>query len=193
MGKSTAILLVMAALAITGCNRTSSPFAIETRSPPQSLPSVPTGQVETSQLDPITGQPVLQPGVNDPNAIQQQPIEGGTLAADGSTEIASISGDAGVPAGQPLSRESLAGSFNVTSDSPDCRIILAFTKWSGGYRAATRRCQSAEIGTVTAWDVKGQQLVLVDGGGNVVARLYSSGNDRYDGTTNDGNPISFSR
>ena len=197
MGKSTTITLVLAALAIAGCNRTSSPFTIETRSPPQSLPSVPAGEVQTSQLDPITGQPVLQPGQVDPNQVQPSQIDPNTgeilVPADGSNEVASLSGDAGVPAGQPLSREALLGSWNVPSDSPDCRAIISFTKWDGGYRAATRRCQSPELSSVTAWDVKGQQVVLVDGSGNTVARLYSSGSERYDGTTSGGNPISFSR
>jgi hypothetical protein len=115
-----------------------------------------------------------------------------------SNEIAGLAPDTdGAPAlegtGEPVTREAVSGSWNVNSDNPDCRMILAFTKWSGGYRAATRRCNSPELANVSAWDVKGQQVVLMDAGGNTVARLYQSASSRYDGTTNSGSPISFTR
>ncbi len=196
--------LLLAAVSFAGCNSSSNALSIDTRTPPQPLPSSPSGQVVTSTLDPISGE-LRQSGAYDPNnpqtyQNQQQPLQdgqaptvgGGTtnvgIAPDGSTQTASLQNSA-----QPLTHEPLAGSWNVASDNPDCRIILAFTKWSGGYRAATRRCLSPEIGSITAWDVKGSQVILVDGQGNTVARLYSSGNDRYDGQTTGGKPISFSR
>ena len=97
------------------------------------------------------------------------------------------------PSGEPVSRESVSGAWIVSSDNPDCRMILAFTKWSGGYRAATRRCNTPELGAVTAWDVKGNQVVLVDGSGNAVATLYSAGAERYDGQTSSGKAIQFTR
>ena len=87
----------------------------------------------------------------------------------------------------------MAGTWTVATDNPDCRIILAFTKWSGGDRAATRRCQSDELGALSAWDVKGDQVVLVDANGASVANLYSSGPQRYDGSTAGGNRISLTR
>lgn len=136
------------------------------------------------------------PAPADPNA-PQQPLDG-TLVPPTDPSLAGTSPDATVTAGanpalEPPTREALAGSWNVPSDNAECRIILAFTKWSGGYRAATRRCTSPEIGTITAWDVKGQQVVLVDANGNTVARLYASAEERYDGTTNSGQRISFTR
>ncbi|WP_205410814.1 protease inhibitor Inh/omp19 family protein [Salaquimonas pukyongi] len=112
--------------------------------------------------------------------------------ADGQTQVASTD-TAPAPSGEPVSRESVSGAWIVGSDNPDCRMILAFTKWSGGYRAATKRCSSPEVASVSVWDVQGQQVVLMDANGNTIARLYNSGGERFDGTTNSGQPITFTR
>lgn len=168
---------------VSGCNRSVS--ALDPGAPPAPLPSAPLDPVQSQALDPVTGQPM------------QQPLDGGAPG-----QVASIDPNGGQPqslgappvAGGPeISRESMTGTWTVASDNPECRIILAFTKWSGGYRAATRRCNTPELGAVTAWDVKGSQVILVDGTGNTVATLYSSGPERYDGSTNSGKAIQFTR
>lgn len=174
-----AVSLVVLGLAITGCNRSINSIS-PAGSQPQRLPSAPVEDVSSDQLPP--------------------PVDATTVAEAPQTpdvEVASVDPSAVTPApeptGQPVTREAVSGSWNVDSDNPDCRMILAFTKWSGGYRAATRRCNSTELTNVSAWDVKGQQVVLMDSGGNTVARLYQSSGSRYDGTTNGGSPISFTR
>jgi len=200
MGKKTTIALLLMGLAVTGCTRSTNALNINTQAPPQPLPSVPSGNVQSSQLDPVATQNAgVQPV--DPNqqlpAGAAQPLPEVPATAQPETPPAETTQVAAVetPAqsSEPLTHEPLAGSWDVTSDSADCRIILAFTKWSGGYRAATRRCQSPEIGSINAWDVSGNQVVLVDSAGNKVANLYSSGNNRYVGQTVGGKPISFSR
>lgn len=178
MRLKSAVSLIVISLAITGCNRSINSIS-PAGSQPQRLPSAPVDAVSADQLPP----PV------DPNAAGQAPQTPGI-------ETAGLSPDGGIApesTGQPVTREAVSGSWNVDSDNPDCRMILAFTKWSGGYRAATRRCISPELASVSAWDVKGQQVVLMDSGGNTVARLYQSASSRYDGTTNGGSAISFTR
>lgn len=192
----TGLMAVMVVFVLAGCNRSIS--TLETRSPPQPLPSTPLEPVQTSQLDPaqtdLQGEPA--------------PIAG---ELGSSEQLASLEGDPNAPqtlepqsqesamatpsgqAGSSISRESMAGTWTVPSDNPDCRIILAFTKWSGGYRAATRRCTSSELGTVTAWDVRGDSVILVDSNGTQVASLYSAGPERYDGSMAGGTAISFTR
>jgi hypothetical protein len=71
-------------------------------------------------------------------------------------------------------------------------MFMALTKWTGGYRAASRGCPG-EAANVAAWDVASRQVVLSDSSGNVVARLYASGNERFDGQTTGGQRISLSR
>ena len=175
---AVALACLATVLMASGCNRSVS--ALDPGAPPAPLPSAPLDPVQSQTLDPVTGQPMAQPG--------------GQMASIDST-APNQPGSTGAPpvAGPEISREAMTGTWTVATDNPDCRIILAFTKWSGGYRAATRRCDAPELAAVTAWDVKGSQVVLVDGSGNTVASLYSSGPERYDGRTSGGKPIRFTR
>ncbi|MGI9400356.1 MAG: AprI/Inh family metalloprotease inhibitor [Rhizobiaceae bacterium] len=192
----TGLVAVVAAFVLAGCSQSIS--TLETQSPPQPLPSTPLEPVQSSQLDPA--QSDLQGG--------PAPIAGELASNDGSTDLQvdpnapqtlepqsqeSALATPSAQAAPPISRESMAGTWTVASDNPDCRIILAFTKWSGGYRAATRRCNSPELGTVTAWDVKGDSVILVDSNGTQIANLYSAGPERYDGSLAGGSAISFTR
>ena len=197
----------VAAIILSGCSQ-SSMSALETRSPPQPLAPAPLDSVQSSELQPIDPN---APQTLDPNAPLQpidpnapvQPLDGNNQQIAGidstdSTQPQQLPQPTN-PGAQPqtgasaISREEMAGTWVVASDNPDCRIILAFTKWSGGYRAATRRCNSGELSAVTAWDVKNDSVVLVDSNGATVASLYSSGEERYDGSTAGGNRISFTR
>ena len=197
MQAKTTMAVVMIALGLAGCNRSTNALNVDTR-PPAPLPSVPSGSIQSSQLDPLTGQPTGVTSAQQlPGVVNQQPLPGSAQPIE-SSELASLepgttAPQPTTPSVEPLSHEPLAGSWNVNSDSPDCRMILAFTKWSGGYRAATRRCQSPEISSITAWDVQSNKVVLVNSAGDVVANLFASGENRYDGTTSTGRPISFSR
>jgi len=199
MIKPQMIAIILAAIVVAGCTRTSNPLAVNTR-PPQPLPSVPAGNVESSQLDPVSGDLQNPSTLTASTGVQPQttgtptaPTIGGQTTEVPPDQTANLAGGTINQGTEPLARESLLGAWDVASDNSECRIMLAFTKWSGGYRAGSSACQSDEIGSVIAWDVKGQQVILVDGGGNTVARLYSSGNERYDGTLNSGKAISFTR
>jgi Protease inhibitor Inh len=191
----TFLFAVMAAFALAGCNRSFN--TLETRAPPQPLPSAPLEPVQTSQLNPASpDSQVPSPIAGQIDSNDQYASLDGASSAPQTLEPQSQESAMAAPSGQngpTLSREEMAGTWTVASDNPDCRIILAFTKWSGGYRAATRRCNSTELGAVTAWDVKGQSVVLVDSNGSTVASLYSSGPERYDGSLAGGTAISFSR
>ncbi|MFK5979391.1 MAG: AprI/Inh family metalloprotease inhibitor [Rhizobiaceae bacterium] len=161
-------------LAVTGCNRSISSFSQNTR--PQALVSSPTEPVTSGELQPADGSnPEIQ-SAGDANSNQQ--IASLTPPPEGGREI---------------TREGMAGSWNVPSDNSQCILILAFTKWDGGYRATTRRCNSEELKTIGAWDVKGSRVVLFNRSGDQVASLYSSSAVRYDGSTASGKPIAFSR
>jgi Protease inhibitor Inh len=182
---------VMIAVLVAGCNRSVS--ALETRSPPQPLPSVPLDPIQTTDLSPAIATDA------DPT-MEQRPIDD-PIASETQNRVATLESGEPVPlaaesvggGSDSLSREALAGTWTVSSDNPECRIILAFTKWSGGYRAATRRCTSEELAAITAWDVRGDSVVLVDAKGQTVASLNETGPERYDGSTATGLPVSFSR
>jgi len=182
MKLKTAVSLLALCMAITGCNRSLNSIA---PSGPQSLPSAPVESVEQSQLpepvDPTLGQQSIQ--TITPEAPSVLPPQTQAVIDENSPE----------PTGAPVTREGVSGAWIVASDNPNCRLILAFTKWSGGYRAAPKRCNSPELSSITAWDVQGQQVKLMDSSGNTIARLYQSASERYDGTTNSGMPVTFTR
>ncbi len=169
---------------ITGCTQTSR--FNSNSSDPAPLTPTPVGVVEQKELQPVDP---VQADPNDPNATDELKP---TLKPG--TEVATV-----VPpkppagGGQAVTREALVGAWQVSTGGSNCQIFLALTKWSGGYRAASRGCAAAALSDVQAWDVKGKQVVLVNSNGGTAARLYRSGQTRYNGSTSAGGAISFSR
>ena len=182
--RSTALSLALVFTSLlTGCNQSLN--SISPSAPPSALTPSASEPVATGQLPPINTQPNTPPATAQaPTTPDNQPL---VTANNSPTDKGPTTSSFEV------TREGLAGSWQVPTDGIDCRIILAFTKWSGGYRAATRKCQSPEIQSVNAWDVKDQSVVLVDQSGNQVARLFGTQSGRYDGRTSSGQPISFAR
>ena len=91
-----------------------------------------------------------------------------------------------------LTREALIGRWSAGTGGSSCDVFLSLTKWTGGYRAASRGCVG-DAAAIAAWDVQGKQVILADSGGNQVARLFQTAGERYDGSTASGQPISLSR
>jgi hypothetical protein len=56
------------------------------------------------------------------------------------------------------------------------------TKRGSNNRAAPLRCTAPADG-IAAWNVSGKQLTFFNANGETVARLYSSGGERFDGQT----------
>ena len=194
--------VLTALLLAAGCSR-SMPSFDSANSGPSPLAPQPTAQVAANQLPPpppppppgqnqsMTGAPGTDP--NNPNGMNTPP--------GGDTQMASLdpnqsgAGASSTPpagGGQPLSRNKVLGAYKVTTAGGNCQIILSLTKWSGGYRAASRGCPGA-VADVSAWDVSGNNVVLRNAGGSQVASLSSTGDARYDGQTTGGQAISLYR
>ncbi len=188
-----AVTVLAVSSLLAGCNQSLN--SIAPTAPPSALPSAPAEPVASGQLPPINSAQADSTGRNQaarqeaanqqiasapvtPEINNQAPVNEITPATTGTTKV---------------SREGMAGSWQVPTDGADCRIILAFTKWSGGYRAATRRCSSPEIQAINEWDVKDRSVVLVDQSGNEIARLFGSNGGNYQGRTKSGQAISFTR
>lgn len=189
MGNKTVMLAAALTLAISGCTRSTDALRVNTQAPPQPLPSSPSGTLQSSQLGQLQPtDPSLQPinpQVPQAPSIVDTPSVGEVPSVDTATLEAQPS--------KPITHDAMAGSWNVNTDSPNCRLVMSFTKWSGGYRAATLRCNSTELSSVSAWDVKSNKVVLVDTNGNQVASLASAGGERYAGALAGGKPITLSR
>ena len=179
------ICLVAAAIAVSGC--TSSRFGnYPTYQQPAPLDPAPAGQVTAGQLPPPT-----QPG-QDPNAQTGFPNAPGTENGVAGDPNASGSSIQQVNTAGPVTREALVGAWKVTTAGSSCQMFMALTKWTGGFRAASRGCPG-DAASVAAWDVQGQQVVLSDSNGNKVAALFSTGSGSFSGQTNSGAAISLSR
>jgi hypothetical protein len=53
-------------------------------------------------------------------------------------------------------------------------VFLSLTKWTGGYRAASRGCVG-DAAAIAAWDVQGKQVILADSSGNQVVKALPVG------------------
>ncbi|HAT85257.1 MAG TPA: hypothetical protein DCS30_04455, partial [Rhizobiales bacterium] len=93
-----------------------------------------------------------------------------------------------------LSRTDLLGAWTLASGAEQCKLNVNLTSWSGGYRASTRGCQSSELQRVNAWNLNGNQVLLLAEDGSTMAQLYSSSAGRFDGQIQtDGRAVSFFR
>lgn len=173
----TAFALVALAL-VSGC-QSSRIGTLNTR--PEPLQPAPSGAVVTSDLPPPSGP-------TDANAFPPPPGATG----DG-TQVAALDPNAAAPAGAPdLTAGSVAGVWNATVAGQGCRVATPQTKFGQGFRAGPLRCP-VPLDGVKSWNVSGKQLSLYDGNGGLLARLYSSSPERFDGQMTSGQPISLSR
>ena len=183
--------LSFGALVLAGC-QSARLDGLSTQPAPAPLPAAPAGTVQQGTLAPVGGTvaPVAS-GTQFPTApVDPNAAVAGTLppvapTAPAGTQVASLGGPA-------VSEDALVGAWKVTTAGSSCQMFMAKTKWSGGFRAASRGCPG-DAASVSAWTVNGSQVVLKDSNGNQVATLFSSGGARFDGTTKGGQPISLSR
>ncbi len=190
--------LLLASLAATGCtsSRISALDTARTAPGPAPLTPAPSGQVSSGQLPPPV-QPGVQSAGVDANGFPIAPqtaTPAPTLTPTPTdTPVDPTQGSVQqVATAAPVTKEALVGAWKVTTEGSSCQMFMALTKWSSGFRAASRGCPG-DAANVSAWNVSGQQVLLTDTNGNRVATLFSSGNGRFDGQTTGGRAISLSR
>ncbi len=135
-------------------------------------------------------------GLPPPGGYPGQPPGGAVIAeplppAGGGTAVAVV--PTAPAAAGPVGRTDLLGGWTIASSGDSCQLFMTLTSWTGGYRASTRGCASAELKSISAWNLNGSQVVLAGQGGSPVATLQSAGGTRFDGQTSAGGPVSFYR
>jgi len=173
--KTGLVAVSLAALLAAGCSSTRFSSMNEQPAPLQPAPS---GNVTASTTLP----PPAAPGTTDP---------AGFPAAPGTTDVASITPDPAASA-PDVTTGNVVGAWKASVSGQSCQMITSLTKLGSNNRAASRGC-AEPIAGVKSWNVAGKQLSLYDESGSVVARLYSSGPEKFDGQTSTGLPISLSR
>jgi hypothetical protein len=119
-----------------------------------------------------------------------------TVPPDGTIEPLTppASGPVATTAPPPLGRTDLLGGWTITSGGDSCQLFMTLTSWTGGYRASTRGCNDGTLKSISAWNLEGGQVVLAGQGGSTLARLQSSGGNRFDGqTVSGGAAVTFYR
>ncbi|HMM64760.1 MAG: protease inhibitor Inh/omp19 family protein [Mesorhizobium sp.] len=168
----------LAALLASGCSSTR--FSNMDSARPEPLQAAPSGTVSSSQLPPPAA-----PGAADASSFPTAPQQ--------NTQVASLPPAGGPPAGAAdLTASSVAGVWNVNVAGQSCKVATPQTKFGQGYRAGPLRCP-APVDGVKSWNVSGKQLTLYDQDGGTLARLYSSGEGRFDGQTSSGQAIALTR
>lgn len=169
------------ALGLSGCMGSRLGSLNTAPRAPAPLAAAPTGTVTASQLPPPAAA-----GTAGGAAFPEAPdAPGGTPLSEEELQVAAASAP-------EITAGSVAGVWSASVAGQSCRVATPQTKFGQGYRAGPLRCP-APLDGVKSWNVSGKQLALYDEGGNVLARLYSSGDARFDGQTTTGQPISLSR
>jgi len=150
----------------------------------------PGGQSASAPPQQIAGG--LPPAGTYPNQPPGGAVIVEPLPPAGGTTAVAVAPTAPVAAG-PVGRTDLLGGWTIASSGDSCQLFMTLTSWTGGYRASTRGCASAELKSISAWNLNGSQVVLAGQGGSPVATLQSAGGTRFDGQTSAGGPVSFYR
>lgn len=163
---------LLVAVSLAGCQRTSS-------NPYSNLPAQPA---------PLQAQPV--PSVQ---ASQLPPPGGSQFPTAPAQETAALDPNASAPAAAlDVTKEQMVGNWRVSHAGSSCDMFLTLTNLGSGSRGGTRGC-AGELTAMGSWEVSGKMVQFKDRAGNVIGRVYKSADNRFDGTTNSGQPVSLSR
>jgi hypothetical protein len=175
--KTGLMAMALGALLASGCSSTR--FSSMDSTQPTPLEAAPAGQVTSNQLPPPSG-----PASTDPSQFPTAPQN---------NQVAALPADGSAPAtAADLTASSVAGVWSANVSGQSCKVATPQTKFGQGYRAGPLRCP-APLDGVKSWNVAGKQLTLYDTDGGTLARLYSSGGEKFDGQTSTGLPISLTR
>ena len=168
---------LVALLATAGCNSTRL-SSMETQLAP--LPAAPAGTVTNGHLPPPSALGAAGSSQFPPAPAQTQVV---ALHANS---------DAAAANAPDITVTSVAGVWSASVSGQSCKVATPQTKFGQGFRAGPLRCP-APINGIKSWNVANKQLTLFDESGEPLARLYSSGEGRFDGQTSNGLPISLNR
>ena len=191
--------VTLAALVVSGC--TSSRIGGLSTQPAPLIPA-PLGTVTSGELPPPARPGLGAPAIG-PDGFPVAPGQAGAVTGLEATDLETTDQEAAqadgadgsvteVASATPVTREGMVGAWRVSTQGADCQMFMALTRWSTGFRAASRGCPG-DAANVSSWNISGNRVVLSDSGGNQVAALFSSGSGRFDGQTASGRAISLAR
>jgi len=91
-----------------------------------------------------------------------------------------------------VTKESMVGNWRVSNGGANCDMFLTLTNLGSGSRGGTRGC-TGDLTAMGSWEVSGKMVQFKNRQGDTIGRVYKTSDARYDGTTNNGQPLSLSR
>lgn len=157
-------------LSLAGCQRTAYDYNSNASAAPPPLTAQPVPSVQGGQLPPVNG--------------SQFPAAPTTTAPMPGAQPGAVAANA-----LDVTKESMVGSWRVNGG---CDMFLTLTNLGSGSRGGTRGCVG-ELTAMGSWEVSGKQVLLKDRSGNQLGSVYKTADNRFDGQTSTGQPISLSR
>lgn len=139
---------------------------------------------------PITPQATATAGLGTP-AIPTEPAEP-ALPRVAALPRASDAPRSESPRVTAPAAASVAGTWTVSDAGDRCRITLTTSPLFEFYRANPQNCRARSLARINAWEQRGSEIVLLQPGGQVVARLAPQGGN-YAGATASGAPVTMTR
>lgn len=143
-----------------------------------------------SDVGPSAIDPALAPSPPgaQPQIMQPEPQRSGALASPPPVVSALPRQERAAP-----TATTVAGTWTVTDAGDRCRITLTSTPLFEFYRASPQNCRAPSLARINAWEQRGSEIVLLQPGGRVAARLSPQGGGAYSGATATGAPVSMAR
>ncbi len=166
-------------LVLGGCTRTfDTGYGSQASSAPAPLQAQPVPSVQSNQLPAPTASAT-------PGQFPSAPTQTASLPA-------AAGAPGGVaPAGMEVKKEAMVGNWKV-SGAANCDMFLTLTNLGSGSRGGTRGC-AGELTAMRSWEVAGGQVQFKDADGNVVGSVVKTAENRFDGRTSSGQPLSLGR
>nr|WP_316656710.1 protease inhibitor Inh/omp19 family protein [uncultured Gellertiella sp.] len=162
-------------LALGGCQRTfDGGYGQQASLSPAPLAAQPVPAVQSNQL-PAPGAPGAFPAAPTNQQASLQPGAADPMAANA----------------LDVKKEAMVGNWRV-SGANSCDMFLTLTNLGSGSRGGTRGC-AGELTAVRSWEVAGKQVQFKDTNGNVVGSVFKTADNKFDGRTASGQPITLSR
>lgn len=178
MRKLVLLTSVLATVALASCSRTDYDAADDLGARPQPLEAQPVSPVESGQLpDPTT----------DTTQFPEKPATDPNAALNSGQPNPQMEASA-----LEVRKEAMVGGWKVSQGGAGCDMFLTLTNLGSGSRGGTRGCVG-DLQTMASWEVQGKQVIFKDRNGNVVARVYKTADNSFNGSTATGQPLGLSR
>ncbi|WP_188910685.1 AprI/Inh family metalloprotease inhibitor [Salinarimonas ramus] len=185
-------VIAASVLALAACQ--SSRFA---GGSPQPAVAASPGIITTTPLEPGLAAPT---GVVEAEPLAPPPLDSTQIVATDqivsdvptSPQVAAI--QTPTQAAPRVSRTTFVGTWRASEPGGgSCRVTLSSTPSLDLYRASSAGCQNEDLGRVSAWDLRGDQIYLYRQGGAVAARLSASPGSMSGALSRSGAPVALAR